>query len=80
MAVAPQAAKTSGNLLTRFRRATWRGRRINWSGYLFVAPFSILFLVLKIAALGFVLESIVELVPSNVESLKKNKTSGEKVC
>ncbi|MBV7337214.1 sugar ABC transporter permease [Chloroflexi bacterium TSY] len=53
MAVALQTEKISGNLLTRFRRATWRSQRINWSGYLFVAPFAIVFLLLKIGALAF---------------------------
>ena len=47
------AEKSPGSLLTRLRRATWHDQRINWSGYLFVAPFSILFLLLQVAALGF---------------------------
>lgn len=53
MAVAAKAVNTPVSLLTRFRRATWGGRRINWSGYFFVAPFSVFFLLLKVAALAF---------------------------
>jgi len=53
MAVSAKAEKPPGSLLTRLRRATWRGQRINWSGYFFVAPFSVFFLLLKVVALVF---------------------------
>jgi multiple sugar transport system permease protein len=53
MAISAKAARPRGNLVTRLRRLTWRGRKINWSGYVFVAPFSIFFLLLKVGALAF---------------------------
>ncbi len=37
----------------RLRNATWRGRRIDWSGYLFVLPFFVPFLVFSVLAILF---------------------------
>lgn len=51
-----ETSQTQGapaGLLARLRRATWHDRRIDWSGYFLVAPFSVFFLLLKVAALAF---------------------------
>ncbi len=39
--------------LSRLRRATWKGERIDWSAYLFVLPFFLPFLVFTVGAIGF---------------------------
>jgi multiple sugar transport system permease protein len=39
--------------LTRLRRASWKGERIDWSAYLFVLPFFLPFLVFTVGAIGF---------------------------
>lgn len=39
--------------LVRLRRATWRGRRIDWSAYLFVLPFFVAFTVFLLGAIAF---------------------------
>src|SRR6185369_8851756 len=44
-------------LTTRMRRATWNGRRIDWSAYLFILPFiigSFVFLLAPIVFGGYV--------------------------
>jgi multiple sugar transport system permease protein len=47
---------TPGRLVglhTRLRRATWRGQRIDWSGYLFVLPFFTFFMLFTAGAITF---------------------------
>ncbi|MCA1665958.1 MAG: sugar ABC transporter permease [Thermomicrobia bacterium] len=37
----------------RLQRARWDGKRINWSAYLFIAPFLVPFLIFIVATIGF---------------------------
>ena len=53
MAVSAHVEETRVSLLTRLRRATWRDQRIAWSGYFFVTPFSVFFVLMNLAALIF---------------------------
>lgn len=51
-----QAARLGGRrgtALSRLRRATWNGERIEWSAYLFLLPFFVPFLVLTLGAILF---------------------------
>jgi multiple sugar transport system permease protein len=49
--LAAPAARPS--LTRRLRAATWAGRRIDWSGYAFVAPFLLPFLLFNLGAILF---------------------------
>jgi multiple sugar transport system permease protein len=49
--LAAPAARPS--LTRRLRTATWAGRRIDWSGYAFVAPFFLPFLLFNLGAILF---------------------------
>jgi multiple sugar transport system permease protein len=53
MNVAEGSLGSPGGLVTRMRRATWRGRKINWSGYVFVLPFFLFFVLFTAGALVF---------------------------
>ena len=53
MRVSALTPKTPTSLLARVRRATWRGERIDWSGYFFITPFSAFFVLLKLGAMIF---------------------------
>ena len=48
--VAPGRARALGS---RLRSATWRGERIDWSAYAFVAPFFLPFLLFTFMAILF---------------------------
>jgi multiple sugar transport system permease protein len=41
------------HVLTRLRRLTWNGERIDWEAYLFLLPFFVPFLIFVVAAIGF---------------------------
>lgn len=49
---APRRQEDVG-ILTRLRRITWNGRRIDWSAYLFVLPFLIPFILFIVIAILF---------------------------
>src|SRR5438874_1266505 len=51
MASVARADATPGR--SRRRSATWGGRRIEWSAYLFLAPFFLPFFVFTICAIAF---------------------------
>ncbi len=50
LAAAPPARPGT---IGRLRRASWRGRRIDWVAYLFLLPFFVPFLVFTVGAIGF---------------------------
>ena len=49
----PRPAPVRAGVGDRLRRASWRGRRIDWVAYLFLLPFLVPFLVFTVGAIGF---------------------------
>jgi multiple sugar transport system permease protein len=53
VAAAARPAARRGRLAARLRSATWGGQRIDWSAYLFVAPFFLPFVLFTLLAIIF---------------------------
>jgi multiple sugar transport system permease protein len=53
IAIRQAQAASRGSVVSRLRRATWHGERIEWSAYLFLLPFFLPFVVLTVGAILF---------------------------